>query len=317
MKKITILIFSILLVNTVLATDSLVFKLRKRDYKHVDSISQTYKTVDEAISKISLFKEDVDKARAVYNFVASYMTYELYPELIANKPVPIDRQTAKVSLPISIKTRKGVCYDYAVLYEYICEKVGLECAVVSGIVKENWNARHGWNVVTIDSKMYILDVTYADNVLGRYKSIEYNTFLIPSHYAITYWYPTEVQCIPKPLWSNGHGWEININDKENFDKEYKAHRKEYDEYYSCASKYQCLEKPMSIYYFAHSVVIGDEDKYVKGKYGFVNPSPKSTKYTPLPRVAANDPNIYIKYFYDFNIRRLPDYYYDKNGNIID
>jgi hypothetical protein len=313
MKKIIILIFSILLVNTVFATDSLVFKLRKRDYKYVDSISQTYKTVDEAISKISLFKEDVDKARAVYNFVASYMTYEYYEVTKEN----MGRQTMSVSLPISIKTRKGICFDYAVLYDYICEKIGLECVVVNGIVKENWDARHSWNVVTIDSKMYILDVTYADAsdtpLLSERdrKKVDYNHFLIPPEYAITYYYPEDVMCHDDLGVICINCWQyVNLGDVKDFDKKWFEKRKEYDIYFSFASKYQCLEKPRSIYYFVHTPIIGDDYRTDVVKYGYIKPK---SDFIPLRRMPDNNPNLYIKYFY-YDIEPVTNLYDEKYGN---
>ncbi len=301
MKKITILIFSILLTNTVFATDSLVFKLRKRDYKHVDSISQTYKTVDEAISKIALFKEDVDKARAVYNFVASYMTYEdfgLYLDL-------------EESLQKAIKTKKGKCYNFSLLYDYVCKKIGLGCVVITGPTKSNINfTTHAWNVVTIDSIMYILDVTYADAsdtpLLPEKdrKKVDYNHFLIPPEYAITYYFPEIVLCDDIKMTVINNNKTVILNDIVNFDKSYIERKKDNDIYFSFAAKYQCLDKPRSIYYFIHTPVISDEYEYK---------IPINHTSFHLRRMPNNDPNLYIKYFY-YDIEPATNLYDEKYGN---
>ena len=106
MKKVISLIVLILSISNAYGIDSLLLSLKQRDYKKIDSISRSYKTVEEAINGISKFTHQVDKARGVFNFVCEFMTYERYDNWVERQENP------SISLEMSLKTKKGVCYDY-------------------------------------------------------------------------------------------------------------------------------------------------------------------------------------------------------------
>ncbi len=272
--RLIILSIGLFIQHNIYGLDSTLVSLKDKDYSKIDSISKTYKSVDDAINKISTLNNEADKTRACFNFVASYMGYShnQYAHTLC-------RQT----FDISIKTKKGVCLDYSVLFKYICINVGLECVVVKGMVKNNNFELHAWNVVTIDSKLYILDVTFADAEIIN--SINYNSYLIPPEYSITYYYPITYDGDTTVIYykNDGDFGILDFTNLKGFDNFYIKNKKNIDTYYSRACKYQVLEKPKSIYCFLHTAIKGDI-KYYK---------PNTTDYIPLRQMPGNDPNLYM------------------------
>lgn len=57
-----------------------------------------------------------------------------------------------------------VCAGYAKAFQYLCYQVGIECKMVSGDVAfpNGGGGSHMWNIVTLDGKNYIVDITNAD-----------------------------------------------------------------------------------------------------------------------------------------------------------
>ena len=67
----------------------------------------------------------------------------------------------------ALVNKKAVCKGYAKAYQYILNKLGIPCIVVSG-VGENSNGeieKHAWNYVLIDENWYAVDVTWDDPII--------------------------------------------------------------------------------------------------------------------------------------------------------
>ena len=66
--------------------------------------------------------------------------------------------------------QKGVCTDYAFLFQTLCEGAGIECSSIS-------NTTHRWNEVVIDGQPLEIDVCWNDDdYTNEYRSQYY---LIP------------------------------------------------------------------------------------------------------------------------------------------
>ena len=52
-----------------------------------------------------------------------------------------------------------VCAGYSKAFKYLCDRAGIECKVVNGVC----GGAHVWNVVTLEGKNYIVDVTNCDS----------------------------------------------------------------------------------------------------------------------------------------------------------
>ena len=58
----------------------------------------------------------------------------------------------------------GNCQAYSKIYKEMCNAVGIDCELVSGITtQEGKTSGHMWNRVNIDGKWYYMDVTWADD----------------------------------------------------------------------------------------------------------------------------------------------------------
>lgn len=104
------------------------------------------------------FKSENDKARAVFYWVASNISYDI--ENIASI------NFAEVS-PDKIKNtllaRKGVCIHYAEVFNDIAQKVGLQSYIIYGYTKQNGKVdvlSHAWCAAKIDKTWWLFDPTW-------------------------------------------------------------------------------------------------------------------------------------------------------------
>ena len=59
---------------------------------------------------------------------------------------------------------KGVCECYAKNFKLICDTVGLETTLATGIANAGGSSGgHAWNYAKLDDKWYAMDVTWNDN----------------------------------------------------------------------------------------------------------------------------------------------------------
>lgn len=109
------------------------------------------------------FTSDKEKVRAVFAWVISNFSYDsdqrfaLDPEM--NDSIQIVR---------FMRTGKGVCRDYAALFQALCQKVGLKAYIISGYTKQNAhvdNLSHAWCAVNIDQAWYLFDPTWGAGYL--------------------------------------------------------------------------------------------------------------------------------------------------------
>ena len=103
---------------------------------------------------------DAEKARVIYTWMVNNISYDHTYKVYHTQDV--------------FKKRKGICEGYSRLYQYMCELAGLQCIKIHGFAvhykininsyyKEYNNTNHAWNIVTINGKKCIVDVTW-----GRY-----------------------------------------------------------------------------------------------------------------------------------------------------
>ncbi|MBQ8787413.1 MAG: hypothetical protein IJZ61_07245 [Oscillospiraceae bacterium] len=71
--------------------------------------------------------------------------------------------------------KKAICGGYSKAFSYLCDKVGIETATVTGDAD---GEAHMWNMVKIDGQWYNIDVTYAvtESEVGSY--IRYDYFCV-------------------------------------------------------------------------------------------------------------------------------------------
>ena len=74
---------------------------------------------------------------------------------------------------------RSVCAGYAKAFLYLCNKAGIQSALVIGDASNMTSGAHAWNIVRIASQWYWVDVTWGDPVVeGSVQTISYNYFCV-------------------------------------------------------------------------------------------------------------------------------------------
>ena len=170
MKKIFLFICCLFCVGAALA-------VRQKSYQDIDFKEVDKYTLDAPIIDnekdlpdlvtylIKPYKEDIQKARAVFAWIVYNIDYDDYEYRFDQNA--IDKGGKFESLGDILETRTGVCRDIADLYNKMAQKAGLKTQVVTGIAGQNLTKknekynRHSWLVIDIDGEWEYLDPTWA------------------------------------------------------------------------------------------------------------------------------------------------------------
>ncbi|NWJ49263.1 MAG: hypothetical protein HXX14_00225 [Bacteroidetes bacterium] len=130
--------------------------------------SLTYSTKDIARYINSQFSTQNEKARAIFIWIARNIRYDMANMNVATSELNLVETNFK-----TLKTRKGVCTNYAELFNDIAGKVGIKSYVVSGYTKQHGVVdilSHAWCIVLIDEKWFMFDPTWGAGAVlnGRY-----------------------------------------------------------------------------------------------------------------------------------------------------
>jgi hypothetical protein len=118
----------------------------------------TFSTNSIADYITSNFKTNDEKIRAVFYWTASTISYD-----IENMRVLNYTDTFENRIKNTLKTRKGVCSDYAEIFKDIAIKAGINAVVINGYTKYNGEILtdpHAWCGANIDNKWYVFDPTW-------------------------------------------------------------------------------------------------------------------------------------------------------------
>ncbi|HPJ30407.1 MAG TPA: transglutaminase domain-containing protein [Methanothrix sp.] len=129
-------------------------------------------------------RSDEERARAVYRWIAAKVEYDLG----ASSSGTCGSRTPEEVLD----QRKGVCSDYSLLFQRLCELSGLESVLIQGFGKGYGYAvgseipnssNHAWNAVRIDGQWHLVDSTWGaghlDPGAGFVQEFEEFYFLTP------------------------------------------------------------------------------------------------------------------------------------------
>lgn len=106
-----------------------------------------------------------EKVRAFYFWITKNIRYDV-KRFISGK-------TGHVKLRKILMLKRGLCTDYANLFDTLCKSVGIKSCIVSGYSKGAINLEddllfisdHAWNAVLIDGRWRLLDLTWASGGL--------------------------------------------------------------------------------------------------------------------------------------------------------
>lgn len=126
------------------------------------SISERRLAIDESAASLamyfqSLYKNKTDQLRAAYNWVTTHIRYSYDSSYSFNNA---DHET-KVSA--TLRRRKGVCENYAVLFAELAAKMDIPSYVVHGYASgaaSGKNTAHSWCAVYLNNDWYLCDPTW-------------------------------------------------------------------------------------------------------------------------------------------------------------
>lgn len=180
MKLTKLFLLLILLTTTLQAQKTAVNKYAAVDKKALQLPDSLTKTTAEIASYITAsFSSDKDKTRAVFVWVATNIQYDIENMFAINF---YEKKEEKIEKPL--KTRKGICENYAALFTDICVKAGIEAYVVEGYTKQNGFTDyipHAWCAALVDSAWFLFDPTWGSGYVNAgkfYKKINNEYYLV-------------------------------------------------------------------------------------------------------------------------------------------
>ncbi|MBZ4034640.1 transglutaminase [Flavobacterium sp. 17A] len=186
-KKISFLFLLLHIISFNFAFSQKISEVDKIVAKYPKSFNTTEKLA-ERIEKD--FDSDAERARAIYAWIAFNIKYDynafLNPPRVqgfsysseAEKQRKI-KQLNDNLIQKAFKSQKAVCEGFTALYQNLAEQVGLKCEIIRGdsktrladIGRKNTSSNHAWNMVLVDKKWRLIDVTwgqgYYDSNKGR------------------------------------------------------------------------------------------------------------------------------------------------------
>ncbi|MFB9107571.1 transglutaminase domain-containing protein [Flavobacterium gyeonganense] len=152
--------------------------------KNFDSTEELAQKIDKD------FNSDYDKARAIYSWIAFNIKYDY--DAFLNSPGSMRfsyRNEAEKQKKIqefnnqilqkAFKSKKAVCEGFTLLFQHLNALVGIKSEIIRGdsktrladIGRKSTSSNHAWNIVLIDGKWRLVDVTwgqgYYDSSKGR------------------------------------------------------------------------------------------------------------------------------------------------------
>lgn len=141
------------------------------------------------------FSSDYDKARAIYSWMAFNIKYDYSTFLNPPKSQGFSYSTEaekqrKIKalndkmLQKAFTSRIAVCEGFTALYQHLAELVGLKSEIIRGdsktrladIGRKITSSNHAWNIVLIDKKWRLVDVTWGQGYYDSNKGKMVNDF---------------------------------------------------------------------------------------------------------------------------------------------
>ena len=137
--------------------------------KKIAAIPQEAKVSTDAIAQYinTNFQTENDKIRAVFYCTATTISYDV--------PNMFDLHLGESNqdrIDKTLKTKKGVCTDYALIFNAVANAVGIKTVVIEGYTKQYGkiaNLSHAWCAAKIDSKWYLFDPTWGSGYVNNKK----------------------------------------------------------------------------------------------------------------------------------------------------
>jgi len=165
MKCLRFTLVFILSTQTIFAQKMTVNEFSAIDKKALQLPDSLTKSTDLIANYIaSNFSTDKDRSRAIYIWVTSSIQYDIDNMFALNF---YEKKEEKIAKPL--RTRKGICENYAALFTDICIKSGIRSYVIEGYTKQNGFTDfipHAWSAALIDSSWFLFDPTWGSGYVN-------------------------------------------------------------------------------------------------------------------------------------------------------
>lgn len=150
LTKIYVLIVSALIIAVLFSAYTLVYKQDDIYLTNGQATLWDTKTVELADEICDDCDTDEEKVKAIYEWMIHNFEYDYeYNPVIQY-----------FNVHKTLRTHKGVCYDFANLFASICRSQNIPCYVVDGTKFDDANYHHTWNRVYFNSSWWNIDVTF-------------------------------------------------------------------------------------------------------------------------------------------------------------
>ena len=242
------------------------------------------------------FKTENDKIRAVFYWTASKISYDvknMYAVTINENPLGRIAKT--------LKTKKGICGDYAAIFNEIAALVGVKSVVIEGYTKQYGKVAtlsHAWCAAKIDKKWYLFDPTWGSGSVYNGKFIKKRN---------DYYFKTEPEKIISSHIPFDYLWQFlnyPITNQEFYDGKIQVNKsKTYFDYQTEIDKYEKLSDGDKAFETAERIqkngilnnLILEQYKYKKNEFSILTQNINIEKLNSI----TNDYNQAITLLNDF------------------
>ncbi|UBD69777.1 hypothetical protein K6V21_26095 [Bacteroides cellulosilyticus] len=132
----------------------------------------TYSVDSLALYIDSHYDEEKSKVQAVYTWITSNLSYNVYTTFTSRNEVYSEAQELKNTL----LTREGVCRQFALLFTRIVEKMGIPAFVINGYTRSKAGVvmpePHDWCAAKIGAQWYLYDPTFGMGYIDNYQFVQ-------------------------------------------------------------------------------------------------------------------------------------------------
>ena len=149
LTKIYVLVVSTLIVTTLFASYNFVFKPETPYLLNGGATLWDMQTEELADEICDGCETDEEKVQAFYNWIISNLEYDY----------EADPFFQYFDIRKTLRTKQGICFDFANLFAALCRSQNIPCYVVDGTPYDRSTEDHTWNRVYYNGCWWDLDVT--------------------------------------------------------------------------------------------------------------------------------------------------------------
>lgn len=140
-----------------------------------DSITSTTKGIANYI--LANFEGENDRVRAIFVWIGKNIVYDI------DNMFTVDfSEKDEVKISKALKSKRGICIHYALLFQDVCTKMGIKSYVVAGYTEQNGvvdHLPHAWCAAYINRNWYMFDPTFGSGFIdekGKFIKKDRNDF---------------------------------------------------------------------------------------------------------------------------------------------